>query len=47
MSLCDICPCFCTEDNFDGYLCEGCDPCIEDEFDAFDYYEEEEGDENE
>ena len=43
MSLCDICPCFCAEDNFDGYLCEGCDPYIEN---VFDYYEEE-GDENE
>ena len=26
--LCDSCPCFCTEDNFDGYLCENCDPYI-------------------
>lgn len=24
--LYDTCSCFCTEDNFDGYLCEGCDP---------------------
>lgn len=26
--LCDTCPCFCAEDNFDGYLCEDCDPYV-------------------
>lgn len=29
---CSTCPCFCVEDNFDGYLCEGCDPYMYDEF---------------
>ena len=44
ITLCDVCPCFCAEDNFDNYLCEDCDPYMDDKFD---YYEEEEGDENE
>ncbi len=24
--LCDTCPYFCADDNFDNYLCEDCDP---------------------
>jgi hypothetical protein len=40
-TLCDTCPAFCAEDNWDGYLCDGCDPYVYD-----DEYEEYEGDEN-
>ncbi len=36
--LCDTCPCFCSEDNFDGYLCEGCDPYV------YNYNDDTEGD---
>jgi len=38
--LCTTCPCFCSEDNFDNYLCEDCDPF------AYDYDFEDEGDDN-
>jgi hypothetical protein len=38
--LCDTCPCFCSEDNYDNYLCEGCDP-----YSLYDDYDfEDEGD---
>lgn len=36
--LCDTCPCFCADDNFDNYLCEDCDPY------AYDYNFDDEGD---
>lgn len=34
--FCDICPVFYSENNWDGYLCEGCDPYV------YEYEEEEE-----
>ena len=40
---CDNCPVFCAEDNYDSYLCEGCDPYCED----YDYDDEEGDDEDE
>ena len=42
-TLCDTCPAFCAEDNWDGYLCDGCDPYVYD--DEYEEYEEK-GDEN-
>ena len=42
--MCDFCSAFCAEDNYDNYLCEGCDPFVyEDEDEGDDEYEYEEG----
>jgi len=37
--MCDNCSCFCSEDNFDGYLCEGCDPYMYEDYEGDDEYE--------
>ena len=36
--LCDTCPYFCVDNNFDNYLCKDCDPY------AYDYNFDDEGD---